>query len=179
MRSRISIRGCVRPSVCRSHTSWFSEKWAEFEQNCSRNIELAHFKDNSETSTRADRQTASDIWALSLSDLVFASLLTIFRFPYVCPLCLSYLNFPHLLSFASLVLLVANREILVEMQPASGRPCSTMVHDFETSNHSLSHVLRSQWVSKWANKWVSEWVSKPTNERSRAYKRSKQGGASK
>ena len=41
MRSRISIRGCVRPSVGPSvrplvgpsHTSWISKKWAEFEQN--------------------------------------------------------------------------------------------------------------------------------------------------
>ena len=33
MRSRISIRGCVGRPVRRSHTSWISEKWAEFEQN--------------------------------------------------------------------------------------------------------------------------------------------------
>ena len=37
MRSRISIRGCVRPSVRPSHTSWISEKWAEIEQNSIRN----------------------------------------------------------------------------------------------------------------------------------------------
>ena len=32
MRSHISIRGCIRRSVGPSHTSWISEKWADFEQ---------------------------------------------------------------------------------------------------------------------------------------------------
>ena len=69
MRSRISIRGCVRrsvrPSVRPLHTSWISAKWAEFEQNSIRKIKLCHLKDNSETSTLADRQNASDVWTLS------------------------------------------------------------------------------------------------------------------
>ena len=76
MRSRISIRGYVRrsvrpsvrpsvgPSVRPSHTSWISEKWADFEQNSVRNMRLCHLKDNSETSTLADRQNASVVWTL-------------------------------------------------------------------------------------------------------------------
>ena len=68
MRSRISIRGCVclsvRRSVRPSHMSWISEKWADFEQNSVRNIRLCHLKDNSETSTLADRQNASVVWTL-------------------------------------------------------------------------------------------------------------------
>ena len=64
MRSRISIRGCVRPSVGPSvrpsvgpsHTSWISEKWAEFEQNSIRNEKVSHLKDDSKTSTWAVRQ---------------------------------------------------------------------------------------------------------------------------
>ena len=72
MRSRISIRGCVCPSVLPSHTSWISKKWTEFEQNSIRNIKLGYlktiqrlFRDISETSTLADRQNASDVWTLS------------------------------------------------------------------------------------------------------------------
>ena len=60
MRSCISIRGSVRPSVRQSHTMWISEKGAEFEQNITRNIKL-HLKDDSETSASADRQNASDV----------------------------------------------------------------------------------------------------------------------
>ena len=60
MRSRISIRGCVRRSVGwsfrRSQTSWISEKRAEFEQNSIRNKKVCHLKDYSKTSTRAVRQ---------------------------------------------------------------------------------------------------------------------------
>ena len=81
MRSRISIRGCFRPSigpsvgpsvgtfvrpsicrfVCRSHKSWISEKWAEFFQNSTRNMKLSHLTDNWETNTRQDCQNASDV----------------------------------------------------------------------------------------------------------------------
>jgi len=64
MRSRIYIRGCVCPSVRPSHTSWISEKWADFEQNSVRNMKLCHWKDNSEASTLADRQDASVVWTL-------------------------------------------------------------------------------------------------------------------
>ena len=90
MRSRISIRGCVcpsvgpsvRPSVCRSvrpsHTSWISEKWAHFEQNSIRNMKLCHLKDNSETSTRANRQNASVV--RTLFDL-FSHFLSRVRWP--------------------------------------------------------------------------------------------------
>ena len=60
MRSCISIRGSVRPSVRQSNTMWISEKGAEFEQNITRNMKL-HLKDDSETSARADRQDASDV----------------------------------------------------------------------------------------------------------------------
>ena len=68
MRSRISIRGCVRPlvhpsvgpsvrpSVGRSHTSWISGKWAEFEQNIIGNKIVCHLKDDSKKSTWAVRQ---------------------------------------------------------------------------------------------------------------------------
>ena len=68
MRSCISIRGCVRPSVRpsigrsvhpsvrRSHMSWISEKWAEFEQTSIRNKKVCHLKDNSKTCTRAVHQ---------------------------------------------------------------------------------------------------------------------------
>ena len=73
MRSRISIRGCVRPSVRpsvgRSHTSWISEKWAEFEQNSIRTMKLSHLKDDSKTSTLAVRQNASVV--RTLFDLFF------------------------------------------------------------------------------------------------------------
>ena len=51
MRSRISIRGCVRPSVRPSHTSWISEKWTKFEQNSIKNKKVCHWKDDSKTST--------------------------------------------------------------------------------------------------------------------------------
>ena len=76
MRSRISIRGCVcpsvrpsvRPSVGRSvrpsHTSWISEKWAKFEQNSIRNMKVRHLKDDSKTSTRTVRQNASVVRTL-------------------------------------------------------------------------------------------------------------------
>ena len=69
MRSRISIRGCVRrsvgpsvgpsfgpsvgPSVGPSHTSWNRAKWAKFEQNSIRNKKVSHLKDDSKTSTWA------------------------------------------------------------------------------------------------------------------------------
>ena len=62
MRSRISIRGCVRRSVCRSvpvgpsHTRSISEKWAKSEQNSIRNKKVCHLKDDSKTSTWAVRQ---------------------------------------------------------------------------------------------------------------------------
>ena len=56
MRSRISIRGCVRPSVGRSHTSWIFEKWAKSEQNSIRTKKVCHLKDYSKTSTWAVRQ---------------------------------------------------------------------------------------------------------------------------
>ena len=80
----------------------------------------------------------------------FTSLLTIFRFPYVCPICLSYLDFLLLLSLASLVLLVSSREILIEMQPASGRPCQCGSErgSFKTSNHPLSRVFGSERASE-------------------------------
>ena len=51
-----SVRRSVGPSVGRSHTSWISEKWAEFEQNSIGNKKVCHLKDYSKTSTRAVRQ---------------------------------------------------------------------------------------------------------------------------
>ena len=78
MRSRISIRGCVRrsvgPSVRRSHTSWISEKWAEFEQNSIRNKKVCHLKDYSKTSTRAVRQRThllSELCSTCLSSYIW------------------------------------------------------------------------------------------------------------
>ena len=76
MRSRIYVRGyvrrsvrrSVRPSFRRSHTSWISEKYdisTKIEPNSTKNIKLCHLKDNSETSTRADRQNAFDVWTPS------------------------------------------------------------------------------------------------------------------
>ena len=61
---RPSVGPSVGPSVRPSHTSWISEKWADFEQNSVRNMRLCHLKDNSETSTLADRQNASVVWTL-------------------------------------------------------------------------------------------------------------------
>ena len=67
--SHLYKRACpsVRPSVRLSRTSWISENWTEFEQNSTttRDMNLRHIKDNSETSMRADRQNASDVWILS------------------------------------------------------------------------------------------------------------------
>ena len=54
-----SVRPSVGPSVRPSHTSWISEKWAEFEQNSIRNKKVCHLKGDSKTSTRAIRQNAS------------------------------------------------------------------------------------------------------------------------
>ena len=70
MRSRISIRHCVRPSVGpsvrRSHTSRFFEKWAEFEQSSirSKKVGLSHSNDYLNTSTWAVRQNASVVRTL-------------------------------------------------------------------------------------------------------------------
>ena len=69
MRSRISIRGCVRPSVrpsvrlpVESHMSWISEKSdlrGELEQNGTRNMKLYHYR----THLMSDlRQTCSFLW---------------------------------------------------------------------------------------------------------------------
>ena len=55
----------VRRSVHRSQTSWISANWVEFEQNSIRNMKLYHQKENSEKSTRADRQNASVVWTVS------------------------------------------------------------------------------------------------------------------
>ena len=85
MRSSICIRGCVRPSVHPSRTSWISENWdiwAEIEQNSIEIMKLCHFKDYSGTSTRAERQNASDVW--TPTDLFF----------YVFFLSVSYRFFP-------------------------------------------------------------------------------------
>ena len=45
MRSRISIRGYVRPSVRRSHTSWISDLSIEMKQNSTKNMILNHLED--------------------------------------------------------------------------------------------------------------------------------------
>ena len=64
----MSIRGCVRPSVGPSvgpsHTSWISEKRAEFEQNSIRNKKVCHLENESKTSTRAVSQNASVVRTL-------------------------------------------------------------------------------------------------------------------
>ena len=68
------IRRSVSLSVCRSHTSWISEISNILTKNSTKNMKLYHLKDNSETSTRADRQNASDVWTpsdLFLSFLFF------------------------------------------------------------------------------------------------------------
>ena len=47
MRSRISIKGCVGPSVRPSQRSWISEQWdfhAKFKQNSIKNIKVCHWK---------------------------------------------------------------------------------------------------------------------------------------
>ena len=92
MRSRISIRRYVRPSVCRSvrlsvrpsvqpsvtdELNFWYEKSnisTKMEQNSTKNMKLYHLRDNSETSTWADRQNASDVW--TPSDLFLYSLLS-------------------------------------------------------------------------------------------------------
>ena len=82
MRSRISIRVYVRPLVGLSldpfvgpsHTSWISQKsniLTKMKQNSITNMKLFHLKDNSVTSSCADRQNASDVW--TPSDLLFQS----------------------------------------------------------------------------------------------------------
>ena len=51
-------------SVSQSHTSWISEKSnisTIMEWDSTKNMKLNHFKDNSERSTQADRQMASDV----------------------------------------------------------------------------------------------------------------------
>ena len=64
-----SVHPSVGPSVHWSHTSWISEKWAEFEQNSIRNKILCHLKDNLKTSTRGVLENASVVW--TLFDLFF------------------------------------------------------------------------------------------------------------
>ena len=69
MRSRIALRGCIRPSVCRSvcrsiglsYTSWIYDEWAAFQQNSIKNIKLCHKKDIQ----GADYLNASEVWILS------------------------------------------------------------------------------------------------------------------
>ena len=58
----------VLPSVRWSHTSWIfenSDSLIKMEQNSTKNMKLYHLKNNSEKSTRADRQNAFDVWTLS------------------------------------------------------------------------------------------------------------------
>ena len=59
-----SVHRSVRPLVRRSHSSWISEKLAEFEQNSIRNKKVCHLKDDSKTSTRAVSQNASVVRTL-------------------------------------------------------------------------------------------------------------------
>ena len=67
-----SIRPSVGRSIPRSHNSWISEKWAEFEQNSIRNEIVCHLKDNSKTSTRAVCENASVV--RTLFDLLLVNL---------------------------------------------------------------------------------------------------------
>ena len=69
---RRSVRPSVGPSVGPSHTSWISEKWAEFEQNSIRNKKVCHLEDDSKTSTRAVSQNASVV--RTLFDLFYTCL---------------------------------------------------------------------------------------------------------
>ena len=120
MSSCISIRGYVRPlhatrwSVRWSHTSWISEKWAEFEKNSIRNKIVCHLK----KITRAAGENASVV--RTLFDLFYIQLHFLhphhssYYLPMICPysLFLPYelrpllfavlLVFPFLFSPASL-----------------------------------------------------------------------------
>ena len=82
MRSPISIRGYVHPSVCpsvgpsvcKSHMSWISGNsniLTNMEQNSAKNTILYLMKENSERSMQADRQNTSDVF--TPSDLFFWS----------------------------------------------------------------------------------------------------------
>ena len=77
---RPSVRRSVRLSVGRSHMSWISNKWAEFEQHSIRNMRICHKKDDSKTSTRAVRQNASVVQTLFdlLADMLLNFLIMIF-----------------------------------------------------------------------------------------------------
>ena len=59
-----SVGPSVGRSVRPSHTSWISEKGAEFEQNSIRNKKVCHLKDDSKTSTQAVSENASIVRTL-------------------------------------------------------------------------------------------------------------------
>ena len=60
-----SVRLSVRLSVTHKLNFWKSNDLTKIEQNSTKNMKLFHLKDNSETSTQADRQNASDVWTPS------------------------------------------------------------------------------------------------------------------